>query len=241
MKGYFALSFLGHAALLAALIFLGMLWSKPKMDYYSVDLFSPATGGNPEPQSAPPPPVEPVKAPPQPKAEATEQPAPKEAIKVPSREPLRPPKKNPPKPKAETKPKSKAAFQAAMKALENEGPEGPSGKGPSAAPTSTGAGVSGEAGPAFPYPWYLKAIAEKLDKQWHPPQDYQADTVCQITFIIQRDGEVSGVSIEKRSGDSEFHQLAERATSDASPLPPLPSGFQEETLRVHMKFVGKNE
>jgi len=158
-----------------------------------------------------------------------EKPAPKEVIRVPSKE-----KKKSPVP-VKAKPKSSAAFQAAMRAAMGQAPgANASGAG------GGGSGVVGEAGPAFPYPWYLKAIADKLDKQWHPPHEFQSDTVCQIAFTIRRDGQVSDSDIEKRSGDSFFDQLAMRAVLYANPLPPLPAGFPDETLRVHMKFVGKS-
>ena len=96
-----------------------------------------------------------------------------------------------------------------------------------------------DAGPAFPYPWYLKSIADKLDQQWHPPQDFQPDTLCQIAFVIRRSGQISDSTVEKPSGDSFFDQLALRAVLYSNPLPPLPGGFPDDTLRVHMKFVGK--
>jgi TonB family protein len=78
-----------------------------------------------------------------------------------------------------------------------------------------------------------------LDKQWHPPQEYAPDTTCQVTFVISRAGEISGSVLSKSSGDSMFDQLAMRAVLYANPLPPLPNGFPDETLKVHMKFVGR--
>jgi TonB family protein len=104
-----------------------------------------------------------------------------------------------------------------------------------------GAGISTDSGPAFPYPWYLKAIADKLNAHWKPPKDFQEDTLCQIAFVINRDGQVSDTKVEQPSGDSTFDQLAQRAVLYANPLPPLPSGFPEDALRVHMKFVGKSQ
>jgi TonB family protein len=240
MKGYFFISCAAHGSLLAALLILGTILSKPHLSYYSVDVFSPPSSNGATPVTpAPTPPVPAPPTPPAPKAPPQEKPIPKEAIKMPSKEK---PKKKPPKAKTPPpKPKSSDAFKSAMNALQNESPEGP-GRTPGPATTATaGAAVTGEAGPAFPYPWYLKAIAEKLDKQWHPPQAYQSDTVCEVTFLVHQDGQVDDSSIEKRSGDSVFDQLALRAVLYANPLPPLPSGFTEATLRVHMKFVGKSQ
>jgi len=113
-----------------------------------------------------------------------------------------------------------------------------SGRGGIGLPGS-GAGIVADAGPAFPYPWYLKAIADRLDRQWKPPQEFQPDTVCQVIFVIGRGGDISGSQIAKSSGDQLFDQLALRAVLYANPLPPLPNGFPDDTLKVHMKFVGR--
>ena len=93
----------------------------------------------------------------------------------------------------------------------------------------------------FPYPWYSEEaiFADRLDKQWHPPQEFEPDTLCQVSFVISRSGQVSESQISKSSGDALFDQLAMRAVLYANPLPPLPNGFPDETLRVHMKFVGR--
>jgi TonB family protein len=57
--------------------------------------------------------------------------------------------------------------------------------------------------------------------------------------VINRRGEISGSQISKSSGDQLFDQLALRAVLYANPLPPLPNGFPDDTLKVHMKFVGR--
>src|SRR5258706_8156571 len=63
MKSYFVASCAAHGFLLAALIVIGTLLSKPRMSYYAVDLFSAPTGGGAvagptvSPVSAPAPPA----------------------------------------------------------------------------------------------------------------------------------------------------------------------------------------
>jgi protein TonB len=242
MKTFITLSFGTHAALLALLVAMSTLLGKPRLSYYAVDLYSAPPAGASAPSAPDPAPAAPP-APAPPKPVVQEAPVPKDAIKIPSKE--KPKKAVPPPAKAKPappKPKHSAAFDAAMRALEKEGPAGARNSRPSAAGITgaSGAGVVGEAGPAFPYPWYLKAIADKLDKQWHPPEEFQSDTLCEVGFTIVRDGQVSGATVEKPSGDSVFDQLALRAVLYANPLPPLPSGYPEETLKVHMKFVGKH-
>ncbi len=237
MKPYFFFSITLHGILTAALVFVGTLLSRPKMSYYAVDLFSstPAGMAAAAPANLPAPVEKPEPIAP-PKVVQETKPVPKEAIRVPSKE--KPKAKAPPKPvtKPADKIKSSAAFQAAMRAASRTDRNSAS-----VMTTNAGASVVAEAGPAFPYPWYLKTIADKLDSQWHPPQEFQSDTVCQVSFVIHQNGQVSDSSIEKRSGDQVFDQLAIRAILYASPLPPLPSGYPEESLRVHMKFVGKSQ
>ena len=238
MKGYFTLSVFFHVMLLSVCLVVGALLSKPRMSYYSVDLFSAMPANSSSGAVAEPPPVEQPKVQAPPKAVEEEKPVPKEAIRIPAKP--RPLKKTPvSKTKPAAKPKSSAAFQAAMKALQMNGPQGPTAAEKVSNGSAASSGVVGEAGPAFPYPWYLKIIADKLDQEWHPSEEYASDTVCRITFVISRNGEVGTPSVEKASGDGVFDQLALRAVTNANPLPGLPAGYPEETLRVHMTFVGK--
>jgi TonB family protein len=232
MQRYLVWSSGCHLALVVLWAISGALLTKPRMSYYAVDLTaslpagSSARGGitpaetREEAPPAPPPPPVPV--------QERRLPA-KEVIQVKGKQ-----KKPPVAPKVQKK--RGLNLKAALAALDGQNKGS---NGPVSMPGGGGSGIVAEAGPAFPYPWYLKAIADRLDKQWHPPQDFQEDTLCQISFIIHRDGAVSNTAIEKASGDGTFDQLAQRAVLYSNPLPPLPSGFPDETLRVHMKFVGK--
>jgi protein TonB len=55
-------------------------------------------------------------------------------------------------------------------------------------------------------------------------------------FEIGRDGTVTGLKVEKSSGNALYDQAALRAITDATPLPPLPDDFKESSLRVHLGF-----
>ena len=241
MKPYFVFSLAAHGAFLALCIVMGTLLSKPRMSYYAVDLLSslpsgsPVSGGavvTPNPEAKPN-----VPAP----AVEEEKPAPKEAIRVPNKAQKKPPAQ----PKAQKAKPHSAAFEAAMRAAQGEAPT----LGSSTAGNSGGGGgaggpgggrITGTAGPGFPYQWYLNAMSNKLDKQWHLPTDLQSDTACVIAFTVHRDGRVSDESVEKRSGDATFDQFAMRAVEYSNPLPPLPAGYPDETLLVHFTFDGKH-
>jgi len=232
MKSYFFLSTMAHGMLLASFIVLGTLLARPRMSYYAVDLVNSLPAGGPAEVSAPP-----SVATPAPKVIKT---APKAAAPVPAAE-EEVPAEDTIRLLAKLKKKRLAVAKSGSQATETPvvaaAPSG-GGRGGIGLPGS-GAGIVADAGPAFPYPWYLKAIADRLDKQWHPPQEFQPDTLCQVTFVISRSGEISGSQISKSSGDTLFDQLALRAVLYANPLPPLPNGFPDETLKVHMKFVGR--
>ncbi|OGR89424.1 MAG: hypothetical protein A2992_03370 [Elusimicrobia bacterium RIFCSPLOWO2_01_FULL_59_12] len=226
MRSYLFLSSGGHLLLLAAWIASGALLSKPRMSYYAIDLLSslPAGKGAGAMGGAD---VEAPRKPPDP--------IPLEERKIPASEVIRI-KGKPKKIQAAPVPEKKRGLnlKAALAVLDGQRTGAPRGGG-----GSGGAGIVADAGPAFPYPWYLKTLADRLNDKWRPPRDFQSDTVCQVAFVIHRDGGVTDTLIEKPSGDSLFDQLAQRAVLYSNPLPPLPAGFPEETLRVHMKFVGK--
>ena len=49
----------------------------------------------------------------------------------------------------------------------------------------------------------------------------------QVVFEIGRDGKVSGLEVEKSSGNPLYDQAALRAVTEATPFPPLPDDFKE--------------
>jgi len=232
VKRFFIASSLTHVLFVAFLLTVGALRSKSTSPTYTIDLVTSFGGGSPE-KPAPPvvavPASKPIVAPPSP-APVEEEDEPQDDIFAEDKT-------------VKHKPKAKKAISKEKEAIRDSG-QTDKGQGATAG-SATGMGAAGpalvatEGGIPFPYPWYLKTIADRLDKQWKPPQQFQSDTLCQITFEIRRDGQISGSSIEKSSGDGFFDQLALRAVLYASPLPPLPAGYPESNLKVHMKFVGK--
>lgn len=238
MKGYIVFSVGLHSLAIVGVVTAGTLLSQPRMSYYGVDLFSlpsgPASGG---PAVTPGPVAKPVEETP---IEEDETPAPKEVIRVRGKVTKKPPTrtkiKKPLTHAKPVKPSWAEGFNNDAPA-QNQGSSG--GMAAGGGGGGSGSGIVAEAGPAFPYPWYLKTIADRLDKQWQPPREFDSDTMCQVSFVIHRNGEITGSQLSKASGDNVFDQLALRAVLYSNPLPPLPNGFPDETLKVHMKFVGK--
>lgn len=102
----------------------------------------------------------------------------------------------------------------------------------------TGTGLATEGIP-FPYPYYLVAIQNKVSENWQPPDKSgavrEAKTV--VFFQILRNGQITNPRVEQSSGSVELDTAALRAVKLASPLPPLPQGFKEDSLRIHFGFV----
>jgi len=234
MKSFMFYSCAAHGFLLTALIVAGTLLSKPRMSYYAVDLMSSLPAGGAY-QSGPP--ASPVTTPvPKVPVHKVAMPTPREREEeLPDQDTIRMLAKL--KKKRLSLQKSQPEEPVADHA--NDAPQpANAGHGGGGIP-GAGAGIVAEAGTPFPFPWYLKAVADRLDKQWHPPQEFEPDTSCQVSFVISRSGQISGSQLTKSSRDSLFDQIALRAVLYANPLPPLPNGFPEEALKVHMSFVGR--
>jgi protein TonB len=219
--------------------------SRPKPNTYSIDLLSslPAgeVGGAAAAAPTPQPPVtKPVPTPvPTPKAEPKA--PPKEAIKLPQKlkKVTAPPKPAvkplPPQPPTKT-------FKAPKRISDMDEPPAPvTGTGGVGTPGKSGLGGSGitsRTGTPFPYPWYMSALSKKIDSNWST-ENFEPGTTCMVYFVVQRDGSVSTTRVEKRSGDPAFDEAASRAVTYAAPFPPLPGGYPESQLEVHMTFTGK--
>jgi TonB family protein len=231
MRSYLFISSCLHASLLAGLLVVGSLLAKPRMSYYAVDLFSSSPAGGTVGATG----AGGIQVPVAPASKELTRPAAHRATRLDDtlrllsklkQKRLAQMTANP----VESATPAAESAEAALPAAHGRGGMGLGGSGP---------GIVAESGVSFPYPWYLKAIADRLDKQWRPPSEFAADTSCQVTFVIHRSGQIYGSKITQKSGDDLFDQLALRAVLYANPLPPLPSGFPDDALKVHMNFLGK--
>lgn len=99
-------------------------------------------------------------------------------------------------------------------------------------------GTPGEGGittdmPNFPYPWYISQLRASLWAQWlsRMPKD---PGECVVVFTLMPNGSVVDLRTEESSGDSSFDLTALSAVQDAAPYPPLPRGFSEPFLKIHV-------
>ena len=174
----------------------------------------------PAPTKAPPSPT------PAPEARATPEP---ERMKAPPTKtrPTRAPKVATPNAGASApKPTPRAAAAAAPAA--GGGPTG--GRGADVANVRT-------EGIEFPYPVYLQNVVRQIALQFKPPAN--SALRAEVSFLIRRDGSVSGLRLVSRSGSFSFDQDAMgavEAAARANAFGPLPQGFTDDVLPVIFSF-----
>jgi periplasmic protein TonB len=213
------LSFLAHAAFLVAVFLAGRPQRLPVAIPISlpVRVVSPEALGRPEARPAPAA-AEPARPAIEKKHEEKAEPSPRA---MPA---LKPAKARPTPPKA-------AAPAVELPAA----PALPSGNAGTASPTlSFGADVAAFDAD-FPFSYYVQQLVSLIGANWFRPEAPD-ETLCTVSFRIQRSGQVTDVKIESPSGVSYYDRAAVRAVFAANPLPPLPADYRNEQLGVHLRF-----
>jgi TonB family protein len=77
---------------------------------------------------------------------------------------------------------------------------------------------------------YINSIGKKIHQQWIFPETADKDLLVIINIRIARNGNVTIIGFEKKSGNVLFDRAALRAINNASPLPP-PSAEMEVGLK----------
>ena len=85
---------------------------------------------------------------------------------------------------------------------------------------------------------YYAMIWSRIKSKWALPQGILPSEVLEavIDVTILRNGAVTDVNFEKRSGNSYFDESAMKAIRKASPLPPLPAWVRDSSLEVGIRF-----
>ena len=210
-----------HLAIVGAVLFGRTRPAVPTPPTYRVTLIAAPPGPRQVGvvREAPPEPVPaPVTPAPAPRARATPEP---ERMKAPPTKarPTRTPKTATPNAGATT-PKAAPAPRA------GGGPEG--GRGADVANVRT-------EGIEFPFPVYLQNVVRQIALQFRPPPN--SALRAEVSFLIRRDGSVSGLRLSTRSGSFSFDQDAMGAVEAASrSFGPLPQGFTDDVLPVIFSF-----
>ncbi len=77
-------------------------------------------------------------------------------------------------------------------------------------------------------------MQDRILRNWESRQQSLGTTG--VVFVVQRDGTLTDVAVEKSSGNSQLDYLATRALLLTRQLPPLPAGYPNPSLRVHLTF-----
>ena len=251
------LSVLFHGLLVAGVLVAGHVWRTSKPNAYVVNLVpAVAAVGSPQgrpraPEPTPPRTVDPAPSKPTPApalperetARAPEKPAsrpselpdrapaPRESAALPDRSlPTRTPTL--PRPGEKELPRVASATPPPPSAsVPSQAAPPPRGL-PTGSPQGVGAVTLNASD--FPFAWYLRQVQNKISERWEGSA--RAGDQPQVVFEIGRDGKVTGLKVEKSSGNSLYDQAALRAITEATPLPPLPADFKDAFLRVHLGF-----
>jgi TonB family protein len=86
----------------------------------------------------------------------------------------------------------------------------------------------------FCCPEYLGTMIQLIQRNWNSKQQVAGETL--MKFVIQRDGRLTNIEVERSSGYFALDQTAQRALLVTRQLPPLPAQFTEPTLTVHLIF-----
>ena len=98
-------------------------------------------------------------------------------------------------------------------------------------------GMGGEGGYLevgnFCCPQYLATMRNLIMSNWNSRQGAAGRT--HMRFVIQKDGRIVDVTVERSSGVQALDYFAQRALL-LTKLPPLPAGYDEPALAVHLYF-----
>jgi protein TonB len=211
-------STLGHAAVVAALIFVRPAPPKQMPPMYRVNIVAAPPGPRAEGIVAPPAPTPPpVAAPVPPRAQT-----PPKAMPMPTKVPTKA------VPAATPTPTPVATPPKATTKRAGGGPTGDRGTDVATVRTE---------GVDFPFPGYLENIVRQIAKNFgeHPNTNVRAE----VQFLIRRDGSVSAISFITRSGNYSFDLDAQGAVESAGnsrAFGPLPNGFSDDVLPVIFSF-----
>ena len=88
----------------------------------------------------------------------------------------------------------------------------------------------------LPFILYTQEVKQRVKQSWIVAEPKPGLTAV-VRFGILANGEVVGLELAERSGDSIFDESAMRAVRKASPLPPPPEAYRNEFTRQKVEVV----
>ncbi|MHB8109247.1 MAG: cell envelope integrity protein TolA [Syntrophorhabdaceae bacterium] len=85
---------------------------------------------------------------------------------------------------------------------------------------------------------YLLDIWEKIKNAWNVPGMAQKKDLETIVMIkVRKDGRITDINIEKRSGNRVYDESVLRVLRAVEPLPPIPSSLNSDSLEIGFRFL----
>ncbi|UCE40448.1 MAG: TonB C-terminal domain-containing protein [Candidatus Aminicenantes bacterium] len=91
----------------------------------------------------------------------------------------------------------------------------------------------------FPFDYYLENMIGRISSNWLKTQissGLSDELFTVVRFKIYRDGKISVVDIEHGCGIRTLDLAAVRAIQSSAPFAPLPDGYEEDSLIIHLRF-----
>ena len=157
-----------------------------------------------------------------------EKPKPKRKQPAPTRRP--PPKKQePPKERAGLIPRESDPGKGTPGGSAGSGGGFGSGRG---VQIGSGSGDTGEIDS-----WYIRQVEQRVGKNWLQTSLGTLQRVQAVaTFLVQPNGQITDIQLEKRSGISSVDRAVMRAIQASTPLPPLPYELRSRSVRFKAVF-----
>lgn len=103
-----------------------------------------------------------------------------------------------------------------------------------------GLGARIEGADALGYAYYLNTILAKIADNWANPYAGQNKTFnAAVYFVVEKDGKITEVKLEKGSGNAAYDASTTRALLVTQQLPALPPEFSGPRLKLHLEFEYK--
>ncbi len=116
------------------------------------------------------------------------------------------------------------------------------GSGGSGRGTGAGVGLPGSGGgsgapldPAMQK--YLLDVYEKIKNAWNVPSMTKKDLEMILTIKVRKDGRITDINIEKRSGNRIYDESVLRVLRAVEPLPTIPQSLNTDSLEIGFRFL----
>ncbi len=100
-----------------------------------------------------------------------------------------------------------------------------------------GLGAKIEGIQALGYNYYLQEMLERIGENWENLYHIGSQQLkATVVFVIERDGRLVEIKLEKGSGNEMFDESCVRAVAVTKKLPPLPNEFTAPRIKIHLEF-----